>query len=181
MQPQKVTPPSRSPRRHQQRSRPSRGPSRLGGTATQLVDERELRWYFHGLVGGSSLAAKRAHVRAARVAVVLASLAESVRSTLATAFGPTPVAHAGWGLRGALGAAWPAVATSPAVVAVGGPDALEAMYEVARRKAIGAGSKALRMAAFLVVRTSIVLEVRAALKAYRRALVSRERRVGGGR
>lgn len=187
MQPKKVPPPRPSPRRARRRrrgaarTRPGRGPTRLGGTSAQLADEREIRWFLRSTAGASELATRRARTRAARVEAVFGSLPEAVRATLAAAFGrTTPAVRPGWGLQSALGAAWPAVGVSEAVAAVGGLGALEALYEVARRKAIGAGSKALRMAAFLVVRTSIVLEVRAALKAYRRAIVGRGRRRGGG-
>lgn len=117
MQPKKVVPQSPSARRRSpQRSRPGRGPTRLGGTATQLADERKLRWYFRGVVG------------------------ERPPTTAPPRSG-----------RGALGVTWAAAHGSP-TVELGGIKAFEQLLAVVQRRAAGAASKALRLAAFATVR-----------------------------
>ena len=145
------SPPRRRRRRHPS-ARPTAGPTCFGDSATQWADERELRWFFGGTAGVSALAQRRAVVRRGRLEPALAAMAPLQRA--------------------ALGVTWAAAHGSAIVAQLGGMEAFRQLLSVVQRRAVGAGSKALRLAAFATVRTLIVLEVRAALSAFRRATIA---------
>lgn len=170
--PSKKSPsPSRRRRRRHPSARPTAGPTCFGDSATQRADERELRWFFGGTTGLSALAQRRAVVRRGRLEPTLAAMAPLQRAVLARAFSPPPTTPPRSG-RAALGVTWAAAHGSAIVAQLGGIEAFRQLLSVVQRRAVGAGSKALRLAAFATVRTLIVLEVRAALSAFRRATIA---------